>query len=117
MTALTWQHASTPPGDGINAAQLALLLGVAFASLVAAARASRGKNDDRPNFNSRDDGARSRLMSLFETFAGGVGATCLCAAPLLALAAFDIDESRPARAVLNWSAIGLAAIAIATTFV
>jgi len=35
------------------------------------------------------------------TFGGALAAACLCAAPVLAVAAFDIDGARPLRRVLN----------------
>lgn len=55
-------------------------------------------------------------MNGFDTFLSGLGASCLCAAPVVAMAAFDVDESRPMRAGLNWLAAGLLAVAIAAAF-
>lgn len=56
-------------------------------------------------------------MGGFDTFVSGLGASCLCAAPLFALAAFDLDESRPMRRALNGFAAALLAVAIAAAFV
>ncbi|MFT4096436.1 MAG: hypothetical protein QM651_04890 [Rhodoblastus sp.] len=56
-------------------------------------------------------------MNGFETFASGLGASCLCAAPVLAMAAFDLDSSRPLRTILNGTAALLLAIAVGAAFV
>lgn len=55
-------------------------------------------------------------MNGFDTLLSGLGASCLCAAPVVAIAAFDVDESRPLRSGLNWLAAGLFAFAVATAF-
>ena len=41
------------------------------------------------------------------TFGGALAAACLCAAPVLALAAFDVDGARPLRRALNGVALAL----------
>jgi len=49
-------------------------------------------------------------------YSGPLAAACMCAAPLLALAAFDIDGARPLRGVLNRAAGACLAVAIAAWF-
>lgn len=56
------------------------------------------------------------MSSFFITFSGAVGASCICASPLFALAAFDLDEARPLRSILNWCSVALALVAAATVF-
>ncbi len=55
-------------------------------------------------------------MNAFQTFASGLGASCLCAAPVLAMAAFDLDSSRPLRHILNGAAALLLAVAVGAAF-
>lgn len=46
------------------------------------------------------------------TYGGALAAACLCAAPVLAVAAFDIDGARPLRRMLNGAAWALLALGI-----
>lgn len=55
-------------------------------------------------------------MTGFDSLLSGLGASCLCAAPVVAMAAFDLDGSRHMRRGLNWLAASLLAVAIAAAF-
>ena len=46
------------------------------------------------------------------TYGGALTAACICAAPVLALAAFDIDGARPLRRALNGVAAALVLLGI-----
>ena len=55
-------------------------------------------------------------MGGFDIFMSGLGASCLCAAPIVALAAFDLDGSRPLTRALNLMAVFLIAVAVVAAF-
>ena len=52
------------------------------------------------------------LVMLRMTYGGALAAACICAAPVLALAAFDIDGARPLRRALNGVAAALILLGI-----
>lgn len=114
MTALPWLVESASPGDGLSIAQTALMLSAILIALLVFSHANLEAASDVQRRSASSGCGFGELFRRLRRRAGSGLHMCIS---LARVGPLDLDEPGSIRSVLNWSAIALAVVAVATVFV